>query len=124
MLDSLIERYTAYLRLLEQAWQAIERRDEGALARIEAESRKLFKDIQFLWASLEPDLASQGAPRLRVLRNLVTRSLVQTKAYQATVAGWMNELGPRVGTVQQGPAVSQASGVGTLSLGRFYRSNA
>ncbi len=124
MLDTLIERYTAYLHVLEQARHAIGRRDEDALAGIDATSRELLDDMQDLWAMLQPDLASHGAPQLRVLHDLVARSLAQTKVHQAAVSGWMNELGHGVGTVRQGPAVSQASGVGTLRLGRFYRSNA
>ena len=93
MLKSLIERYTAYLRLLEQARQAIERRDEEALDRIDANSRDLLDDIQYRWATLEPELGSYGNRQLRVLRDLVARSLAQTQAHQAAVARWMSEVG-------------------------------
>ncbi len=123
MLDSLIERYSTYLRVMEHARQIIERRDEAALARIEAESRELLDDIQFLWATVERDLPSQRAPQLRVLRDLVARSLAQTTAHQFSVANWMREVGGWVGTDQLSPAASPVNAVGAMTRGRFYRSN-
>jgi hypothetical protein len=105
---TLIERYRDYLALLEQAGDAIARRDETALRDLEAASADALAGIQRQWQDADRRL-SQDADGLPVswlpsLRESVARALEQMQANQLALAAWLEETGGSIAQARQGQA--------------------
>jgi hypothetical protein len=105
--------YDRFMRLMDRAAEAIDRKDLDQVASLEEQVKSLTSEMETLFLSAVPDPSAPQAPA--ELERLILQALERLTLNQTRLTAWLTETGSGLGRLQQGTVAVRRYGASVHS---------